>query len=100
MRPRGAFLGLLAAFLALSNGFARGEVLSINKFGGLDTENDPLFVDSGKSWDSENVQTGGKFGLSPREGFVSFSTEASAGMWNFPLSNGSSYRITESSGIL
>ena len=88
----------LTLFLGCSPGFA--ETLSINQFGGVDPVNDPLFVKSGMAQESENIVSDIALGLAPRTGFVAFSTEASNGQWIFPLANGSSYRITESSGVL
>lgn len=86
-------------FSALSPSL-RADVLPINSFGGLDTDNSPLLTKEGMTPDAENVNTDEIFGLSPRKGFVSFSTEVSAGLWVFPLSNGSQYIITASSGTL
>ena len=93
-------LFFIAFLFSALPGLLAGETLSINQFGGLDQVNDPLFVKIGMAQDSENVMTDNALGLAPRTGFVAFSTEASNGQWIFPLANGSSYRITESSGTL
>jgi hypothetical protein len=92
---------LLAGLFCTIGGMAHGEVLSINRFGGLDTDNDPLLAAVDRSPDSENVVTDAAFGLQPREGFVQFSTEpGSQGPWMFPHSNGNRYLITFSSNVL
>lgn len=89
-----------ALFLLIA-GVAHANTLSIGKFGGLDTDNDPLLISAERARDSENVKTDEAFGLGPREGFVQFSTETgSQGPWVFPLSNGTRYLITLSSNVL
>jgi hypothetical protein len=93
-------VGLAIAFLTLLAHFSYGEVLSINKFGGLDTDTDELLMPLDRSPSSENILTDETAGLGPREGFVQFSTQSSSKFWVFPVSNGDRYLITLSSNIL
>lgn len=75
------------------------EVFPVNKFGGLNTDDDPLtLVD--QSPDSQNVVTDDGPGLTGRKGFVSLSTESLKAMWVLPHSSGSRYKIGQSSGTL
>ncbi len=74
--------------------------LPIQTFGGLDTDNDPLVLRDNRTPDSQNVKTDDALGLSPREGYVIFSTESSKRQWAFPVSNGDRYLITQASNTL
>lgn len=77
------------------------EVYSVFKFGGLDTDTNPLFLSEDRTPDSQNVITDDGPGLGPRKGFVSFSTEtASAQGWVFSPSNGTKYHIIRVGGNL
>lgn len=91
---------LLLLALLLAPVLLKGEVQSFNKFSGLNTDDSPLQLQDGQTPDSENVLTDDGPGVQGRKGFVSFSTEPSAGLWEFPLSNGTRYIITKSGGNL
>ncbi len=75
------------------------ESIPVSEFGGIDTDNDPLFL-IGKANDSQNVNTDEAQGISPRLGFTRFSTEPSKGLGVFSHSNGVNYIITQSSNVL
>ena len=79
-------------------GFA--DVLPINQFGGLNSDDSPLTLQNGQTPDSDNVLTDLGPGVQGRKGFISFSTEPSSGLWEFPLSDGTRYLITKSGGYL
>lgn len=76
------------------------EVLSINQFSGLNTDDSPLTLLNGQTPDSENVVTDDGPGIHGREGFVLYSTESSRGLWSFPKSDGTKYLITLSGNNL
>lgn len=91
-------LSLIILAIGLTGlGFA--EVLPINKFGGLDTDQSPLALD-GQSPDSENVVTDIDGRIQGRHGFLKVSTTPSTGLWSFPMSNGTKYMITMDNGNL
>ena len=74
--------------------------LPLTQFGGLDTDNDPLFVQDGMTPDAENVNTDDALGISPRKGFTRFSTQTPQNQWVFSHSNGTRYIIIKSSNLL
>jgi hypothetical protein len=90
---------LLLALLSFSG--LHAETLSINKFGGLNTDDSPLTLD-GQTPDSQNVVTDDGPGVKGRQGFIVFSTDPASGMWEFPVSNGTRYIIKayKSAGLL
>lgn len=76
------------------------DVLPINEYKGINTDDSPITLQGGQTPESENVVTDDGFGLKGRKGFVRYSTETSSGLWEFPLSNGTRYLITKSGGTL
>lgn len=76
------------------------EVLSINQFSGLNTDDSPLTLLNGQTPDSENVITDDGPGLYGRKGFVIHSTESCSNLWSFPKSDGTRYLITLSGNTL
>src|SRR3990167_8705854 len=90
------YIGL---FLCISTSLLASSI-PLDQFGGLDTDSDPTYVKEGRSQDSQNVSTDEFQGLTPRKGFVRFSTQTSDELWTFSPSNGVNYIITRSSHIL
>lgn len=76
------------------------EVVSLNQFSGLNTDDSPLNLQQGFTPDSENVVTDEGPGVQGRKGFIRFSTEPANGLWEFPLSNGTRYILTKSGSNL
>lgn len=77
------------------------EVLPINQFSGINTDDSPLSLQNGQTPDSENVVTDEGFGIRGRSGYIRYSTEsASSFIAEFPLSNGTRYLITRSGSNL
>jgi len=91
---------LLAVIFLMSAIPLSAEVYSINKFGGLNTDDSPLTLTEGQTPDSENVVTDDGPGIKGRLGEIRYSTESSTGLWEFPMSNGTRYLITKSSNTL
>lgn len=83
------------AALAMSPG-----TLQINQFAGLNSDDSPLSLVGGQTPDSQNIQTDAGPGIQGRNGYVSFSTQTSNNLWEFPNSNGTRYLITQSSNTL
>ncbi len=77
------------------------EMFSVYKFGGIDTETNPLFMSDSNTPDSENMVTDTGPGGGPREGFSLFSTStSSAQAWTFSPSNGTKFHIIREAGTL
>lgn len=76
------------------------DILPINKFNGINTDNSPLVLTNGQTPDSENIVTDNGIGIEPRLGFLISSTEPSRGLWSFGKSDGTRYLITVSSNVL
>lgn len=74
------------------------QILPINEFHGLNTDDDPLFLKNGQTEDAENVVTDDGNGLSGRQGYARLSTQTASNLWTFPHSNGNTYIIAQSSG--
>lgn len=93
---------LLFIISLIVSGFlcVHAETVSVNQFGGLNTDDNPLTLIDGKTPDSENVVTDNGPSLEGRNGFVTFSTETTKDLWEFPLSDGTRYLITHSSDTL
>ncbi|RTL20771.1 MAG: hypothetical protein EKK55_17450 [Rhodocyclaceae bacterium] len=72
--------------------------MSINKFGGLDTDTAEILLQDDETPDSENVITDEFASLGPRKGFVQYSTTSASNIWTFPHSNGTRYIIIQSGG--
>lgn len=76
------------------------QVLSINQFSGINSDDSPLTLQNGQTPDSRNLLTDDGPGVQGRKGFVQYSTESSSGLYEFPLSNGTRYLITKSGSNL
>lgn len=76
-----------------------GTELVLDNWGGINTDDDPLFLKVG-SPNSQNIVSDEGNGITGRNGFTSFSTETVTGMWNFSHSNGTNYLIVKSSNTL
>lgn len=74
-------------------------VIRVSEFGGLNTDDNPLFLVK-QTPDAENMVTDEGEGLQPRSGFIEFSTEASRNLYSFYTANGNKYLITQSSNVL
>lgn len=91
---------ILLLFSLSFSAFLNAQNLPLTQFGGLDTDNDPLFVQDGMTPDAENVNTDDTLGISPRKGFTQFSTQTPQNQWVFSHSNGTRYIIIRSSNVL
>ena len=74
-------------------------VARISEFGGLNTDDNALFLKD-QTPDAENIVTDDGSGLKPRAGYIQFSTESSKNLFSFYIANGSKYFITQSSNVL
>ncbi len=90
----------VVVFLFVFSHIARAEILTLESFGGLDTDTHPLWIDSTKTPDSQNVITDEGPGIKPREGFSVYSSTRSDNLWVFAHSDGTRYLITQTSGTL
>lgn len=75
------------------------DVLPVNEFSGLNTDDSSLALISGQTPDSQNVVTD-RGGLQGRKGFIRYSTQPASDIFQFPLSNGTRYFIKRSSNTL
>lgn len=87
---------LLALFASLAISAARSEVLSINQFGGINTDDNSITLTEGQTPDSLNVVTDDGPGLQGRKGTIQFSTQVCVDLWEFPNTNGTRYMICRS----
>ncbi len=76
------------------------EVISINQFSGLNTDDSPLTLQNGQTPDSRNVLTDDGPSLQVRNGFLKISTEPAKNMWEFPKSDGTVYQIVHTGSNL
>lgn len=90
----------LAIILTLITTSLFSEVLVLDKFKGIITDDNPLWINKSNTPDSENVVTDEGFGLKPRKGFISFASDGSNNLWVFPHSDGTRYFITQTSVTL
>lgn len=78
----------------------KADVLSINQFGGLNTDHLDIYLTNGQTPDSLNVVTDEGLGLSIRKGWSTFSTETAKQIWEFPLGTTRYMIAASTTGVL